>query len=129
MPMPLWWGQINKKVFNPRALRGGRWKVLNHVGRESGNAYRTPLDAVEVDDTFLFIVVYGSRSDWVRNTFAAGTATLESGDEVIELTAPRLVDSDIARPLLNGSVALPPRVLGVEYLQMDVVSRVPAKAP
>lgn len=129
MPMPLWWGQINKRVFNPRALQGGKWKVLTHVGRKSGTTYRTPLDALEVDGSFLFILVYGSRSDWVRNTFAAGSATLETGDEVVELTAPRLVASEVARPLLSGSVALPPRFLGVEYLQMDVLSRIPAKVP
>ena len=49
MPMPLWWGQINKRVFNPLSLRGDRYQVIRHVGRSSGRAYRTPLEAVPVD--------------------------------------------------------------------------------
>lgn len=128
MPMPLWWGRVNKRIFNPRALENGRWKVLNHVGRISGNRYRTPLDAVEVDGTFVFILVYGSRADWVQNTMASGSATLETGDETIELVAPRLTPEETARPMLRGLVRLPPRLLGVEYLQMDISSRLPSSA-
>lgn len=124
--MPLWWGRVNKRIFNPRALENGRWKVLNHVGRISGRRYRTPLDAVEVDGTFVFILVYGSRADWVQNAIASGSATLETGDETIELVAPRLTPEETARPMLRESVTLPPRLLGVEYLQMDISSRVPA---
>lgn len=126
MPMPLWWGRVNKRIFNQRALESGKWKVLNHVGRSSGRNYRTPLDAVEVDGTFVFILVYGSKADWVQNTMASGSATLETGDETIELTAPTVIPEETARPMLRGSVTLPPRLLGVEYLQMDISSRVPA---
>jgi deazaflavin-dependent oxidoreductase (nitroreductase family) len=126
MPMPLWWGRVNKRIFNQRALESGKWKVLNHVGRSSGRSYRTPLDAVEVDGTFVFILVYGSRADWVQNTMASGSATLETGDETLELVAPRVIPEEKARPMLRGSVTLPPRLLGVEYLQMDIASRVPA---
>ncbi|HUG32760.1 MAG TPA: nitroreductase family deazaflavin-dependent oxidoreductase [Acidimicrobiia bacterium] len=119
MPMPLWWGHVNKKVFNPRALKSGKWKILTHTGRISGRVYRTPLDATEVDGSYLFILVYGSRADWVRNVLASGNATLEEGREVIELTAPRLVSADVARPLLEG--ALPPDWLKIdEFLQMDI---------
>lgn len=40
MPMPLWWGKINTKVFNPSALHSGKWMVLTDVGRKSGRTYR-----------------------------------------------------------------------------------------
>lgn len=124
MPMPLWWGQINKRVFNPSALRNGRWKVLTHVGRSSGRTYRTPLDAAEVDGTYVFILVYGSRSDWVQNVMASGSATLDTRDGVVELTAPRIIPGDVARPMIKPQVTLPPKFLRVdEYLQMDVASR------
>jgi deazaflavin-dependent oxidoreductase (nitroreductase family) len=72
MPMPLWWGHINKRVFNPWALRGKRWQSVGHVGRSSGKAYRTPVEAMRVDDGFIVTLVYGSRSDWVQNVLAAG---------------------------------------------------------
>ena len=126
MPMPLWWGQINKRLFNPRALNSGKWDVITHVGRVSGETYRTPLDATEVDGNFLFIVVYGSRSDWVQNILASGSAILETGDEVVDLISPRLIRGRSARAKLEGVVTLPPRFLKVdEYLQMDISSRRP----
>ena len=124
MPMPLWWGKINKLLFNPRALRNGRWKVLNHIGRTSGRLYRTPLDAYEVDGTFVFILVYGSRSDWVRNILQSGSATLEADGELIELAAPRLISEKEAWALLDGMATPPPRFLNVdEFLQMNIVGR------
>jgi deazaflavin-dependent oxidoreductase (nitroreductase family) len=122
--MPLWWGQINKKLFNPRALQNGKWDVLTHVGRSSQETYRTPLAASEVDGTFVFIVVYGSKSDWVQNVLARGSAVLETGEEVVDLVDPRLIPGEVARPMVDGQVKLPPGFLNVnEFLQMDVASR------
>lgn len=130
MPMPLWWGQINKRLFNPRALENGKWKVLTHVGRSSGRIYRTPLEAHELDGTFVFILVYGSRSDWVRNVFASGTAALQAGGESVDLVSPRLIPGERGRSMLRGAVTLPPGFLRVnEYLQMDIASRRPVAEP
>ncbi|MGH3651101.1 MAG: nitroreductase/quinone reductase family protein, partial [Acidimicrobiia bacterium] len=129
MPMPLWWGQINKRLFNPRALENGKWKVLTHVGRSSGRIYRTPLDALEVDGTFVFILVYGSRSDWVQNIFASGSAALQADAEMVDLVSPRLIPGESGRTMLRGKVTLPPGFLRVdEYLQMDIRSRTPVAA-
>lgn len=122
MPMPLWWGQINKRLFNPRALENGKWEVINHVGRSSGCHYRTPLDGFEVDDTYLFILVYGSRSDWVQNILARGETTLETGDEVVGLTSPRILPAERAWEIL-GEKPNTGFVKVNEYLQMDIASR------
>jgi deazaflavin-dependent oxidoreductase (nitroreductase family) len=130
MPMPLWWGQINKRLFNPRALKNGKWKVITHVGRSSGRTYRTPLDAYEVDGRYLFILVYGSRSDWVRNILASGSAKLEAGEEEIGLTSPRVISEAAAHDLLDGIAKLPPGFLNVkEFLVMDIATRVPVDSP
>lgn len=127
MPMPLWWGQINKKLFNPRALENGRWQILNHVGRSSGKPYRTPLAAYEIDGSYLFVLVYGSRSDWVQNLLASGSATLQDGDVLYALGSPRIIPAEEGRRLLDGSAKLPPAFLKIdEVLQMDIVSREPA---
>lgn len=123
MPMPRWWTKINKRVFNPLELRRGARPVLTHVGRRSGQTYRTPLDAHPVDGGYVFILVYGSQSDWVRNVLAAGHARLTIAGGIVELTAPRLVDEDEAWRALPDSVKRPPRVLRIgEYLRMDRVS-------
>lgn len=120
MPMPRWWGQVNKRVFNPRELDRGVRPVLTHVGRTSGKLYRTPLDAHPVEDGYLFILVYGSGSDWVRNVLTAGRAVLTVDGEEVELTAPRLVGEEEAWAALPATVKRPPRFLRIEeYLRMD----------
>jgi deazaflavin-dependent oxidoreductase (nitroreductase family) len=127
MPMPLWWGKINKRVFNPRAVRSGRWEVLTHVGRVSGRTHKTPLDAHEVDGKYLFVLVYGSGTDWVKNVLAAGGAELETGEEIVSLTDPRVVTGDDGRRLLEGVAKPPPRILAIdEFLLTDIAGRRPA---
>lgn len=123
MPMPRWWGRVNKRVFNPRATASGRWPVLTHVGRTSGKTYRTPLDAHPVDGGYLFVLVYGSGSDWVQNVLAAGRARLRVDGREVELAAPRLVGEDEAFQALSDDVARPPRMLRIsEFLRMDLVA-------
>lgn len=123
MPMPRWWGQINKRVFNPWELKRGVRPVLAHVGRISGKSYRTPLDAHPVDGGYLFILVYGSESDWVRNVLAAGRARLTIDGKDVDLTRPRLVDEDEAWQALPDSLKRPPRLLRItEYLRMDLAA-------
>lgn len=120
MPMPSWWGHVNKRLFNPRAIASGRWPVLTHVGRTSGTTFHTPLDAHPVDGGYLFVLVYGSRSDWVRNVLAAGSARLRVDGKDVALTAPRIVADEEAFRVLPDTVARPPKLLRItEFLRMD----------
>ncbi|MFB8280041.1 nitroreductase family deazaflavin-dependent oxidoreductase [Nocardia colli] len=122
MPMPKWWGHVNKRVFNPRAVAGGKWPVLTHVGRSSGTTFHTPLDAHPVEGGYLFILVYGSRSDWVQNILTAGKARLRVDGQEFELAAPRVVGQDEAFQALSPEVTRPPKVLRIrEFLRMDLV--------
>lgn len=119
MPMPLWWGQINKRVFNPRAVRNPKWQVIQHVGRSSGRAYRTPLEALQADDGFIFVLVYGSRSDWVQNVMAAGTAKLEIAGDTVDLDRPELIGAEEAFAQLPADTKRPPGFLKIdEFLRM-----------
>jgi deazaflavin-dependent oxidoreductase (nitroreductase family) len=118
--MPLWWGHINKRIFNPLELKRGQRPTLTHVGRSSGKAYVTPLDAHPVDGGYMFILVYGSKCDWVQNILASGKSTLSTDGETFELCNPRVVNGDVAWPVL-GEVKKPPGFLRVdEFLWMDV---------
>jgi deazaflavin-dependent oxidoreductase (nitroreductase family) len=122
--MPRWWTQINKRVFNPAELRRGTRPVLTHVGRSSGATYRTPLDAHPVDGGYVFILVYGSRSDWVRNVLAAGHARLAIDGQDIELAAPRLISEKDAWRAIGEGVKRPPGFLRInEYLRTDLARR------
>lgn len=124
MPMPRWLAKINKRVFNPWELERGVRPALTHVGRTSGRTYRTPLDAHPVDGGYVFVLVYGSGADWVRNVLAAGRARLLVDGEEIDLTNPRLIDEAEASRTLPDTVRRPPGFLRItEYLRMDVAGR------
>jgi len=123
MPMPLWWGKINKRIFNPMELRRGKRPTLTHVGRKSGKEYVTPLDAHEVEGGYLFILVYGSGCDWVQNILASGSATLRKDGKTVELGYPRVVRGEEAWPLLGEEVKPPPGFLKIdEFLRMDLAA-------
>lgn len=120
MPMPLWFGHINKRVFNPSEIRKGIRPVLTHSGRTSAQTYRTPLEAYPVDDGYIFVLMYGPRADWVKNTLAAGTATLRIDGEHIDLESPRLITKETAWQQLPDTTKPPPKLLRItEYLQMN----------
>lgn len=105
-------------MFNPRAVASGKWPVLTHVGRSSGMTYRTPMDAHPVAGGYLFVLVYGSGSDWVRNVLAAGRAQLQVDGQTVDLTAPRVVGEDEA---LQALAQRPPKALRIkEFLRMDL---------
>ncbi len=123
MSMPRWWGHINKRVFNPRAIASGKWPVLTHTGRTSGTVYRTPMDAHPVDGGYLFVLVYGPDSDWVQNVLAAGQASLRVEGRDVDLTAPRLIGEAEAFGALPEDVARPPKLLRItNFLRMDVAT-------
>lgn len=121
MPLPRWLARINRRFLNPREIRRGVRPVLIHVGRSSGQVYRTPLDAHPVQDGYLFIPLYGPRTDWVRNVLAAGTARLSIGGEEILLASPRMVRKQDVWPLLPAG-AKPPAAVSAktELLRMDL---------
>jgi deazaflavin-dependent oxidoreductase (nitroreductase family) len=71
--------RINRRVFNPRQLRTAGTHdayaaAIHHVGRVSGREYATPVGAVPCDEGFAVALMYGRRSDWLRNLQAGGGA-------------------------------------------------------
>jgi deazaflavin-dependent oxidoreductase (nitroreductase family) len=121
VPLPRWLARINKRSFNRIELKRGIRPVLIHVGRSSGLTYRTPLDAHPVADGYLFIPMYGPRTDWVKNVLAAGTATLRIDGGEIGLASPRLVKKDVVWQLLPAATKTPPGISGEsELLRMDI---------
>lgn len=120
MPLPRWLARFNRRWVNPGAVERGSWPVVTHVGRSSGRTYRTPLGAHRVDDGWMFMLNYGSHSDWVRNILATGEATLDVDGETIALDRPRLVSQDEAWDLLpDDTPRLPVFVRLQEYLLMQ----------
>jgi hypothetical protein len=124
MPLPRWLARINKRVFNPREMRRGVRPVLIHVGRSAGRTYRTPLDAHTIRDGYLFIPLYGPRTDWLKNVLVAGAARLSIGSKEIELESPRMVRKRDVWPLLPATTKTPRGISDQsELLRMDVRRR------
>lgn len=124
MPLPRWLARINKRVFNPLEIRRGARPVLIHVGRSSGKTYRTPLDAHPLSDGYVFIPMYGPRTDWLQNVLVAGAARLAIGGKEIELESPRLVRKRDVWPLLPPATKTPWGISDAsELLRMDVRRR------
>lgn len=128
MALPTWLARVNRRWINPRAVMRGNWPVLVHVGRSSGTTYRTPLEAYPLadGDGYVFTINYGSKSDWPRNVMAAGSATLETDGDSLELRNPRMLPVGEAYPLLSDDANTPPDFVGVE--QCLVVSLAPVRS-
>ena len=85
-----------RRVVNPRMLRtagtaGARTSVVHHVGRRTGRAYRTPVDARPTEDGFVVALPYGITANWVRNVLTAGSAVVVHDGVTHRLDRPELV--------------------------------------
>lgn len=128
MALPRALARFNRVVTNRIQ---GRWAyvapgygVLEHTGRRSGRMFRTPLNVWPAESGFAILVVYGLRSDWVRNVQALGGATLVHRRNRYTLSNPQIVSGAAARTLLP----LPGRVMSRLTRSADVLllSAVPA---
>jgi deazaflavin-dependent oxidoreductase (nitroreductase family) len=120
---------LYRHVFNPKALRDAargetRWGVIHHVGRRSGNAYVTPIDAQRTPDGVVVCLVYGPQADWCCNVLAAGQCTLTLEGQELALGAPRVISLTEAEPLLSPERARFWHNIGIEHcLSLQVAAR------
>jgi deazaflavin-dependent oxidoreductase (nitroreductase family) len=79
-----------------RPLAGHRWNpifaIVEHRGRRSGRAYRTPVAARRVDAGFVISPSFGWQVDWYRNLVASGGGTIRWRGRDYPIGAPRPVD-------------------------------------
>ena len=122
MPYPRWLAKINKRLFNPREVRRGKYPVVTHVGRRSGKTYQTPLDAFPTKTGYVLVARYGLESDWIQNIVSAGETSLRVDGQEHALTSPRLVTQEQA---LNALVSDSPPAdftKAENYVLMDRVT-------
>jgi len=97
---------FNRRVTNPTARSITPWLpglgTLEHVGRKSGNRYRTPLLVFPTRAGFAVLIGYGLKSDWLKNVFAHGQAVLHKRGKSIALADPRLLSKAEAATLVTG---------------------------
>ena len=65
--------------------------VIRHVGRRTGRAFDTPVEAAPTDDGFAIALPYGVNTDWLKNVIAAGSATIVHDGNTYEVDHPEVV--------------------------------------
>ena len=71
--------------------------IVTHVGRRSGKAYQTPVNAFRLPGGYRIALTYGAESDWVRNVLAAGGCELLARGRRVRLVRPELVNDPSLR--------------------------------
>ncbi len=94
MPAPRSIARFNKRFTNKLTSKVAGYlpgfAIVSHVGRKSGRAYRTPVNAFRTDDGYIIALTYGAQSDWVKNVMAAGSCELQSRGRRVRLISPRI---------------------------------------
>ena len=108
MHLPYFLRRVNRVFTNP-VMGTFAWlvpplAVVHHVGRKSGQAYRSAVVAVRTARGFAIPMTYGRVVDWARNVIAAGGCDLERAGGRVRLTNPRIVDLREAEPHLPVAV-------------------------
>ncbi|WP_314503730.1 nitroreductase family deazaflavin-dependent oxidoreductase [uncultured Microbacterium sp.] len=103
------------------ALAGRRgfplWALIHHRGRKSGTQYQTPVAIIPTIDPNLVLIglPWGPKTNWARNTVAAGIADLTWKGARQSVTSPRIIDpaaaAALARPLFRPIVNRMPAAL------------------
>lgn len=76
--------------------------ILEHVGRRSGNAYRTPLSVFSTDEGVAVLLTYGPNRDRLKNLTAAGKGRMRRYGKTFAVTDPRIMTKEEAAPSVRG---------------------------
>lgn len=122
---PGWLPEFNKRTHN-RIQRLWApylppWAVIVHTGRKSGTRYKTPVTALKSGDTISIVLLYGSRTDWMRNLFAAGTCEMLRGGHTYRVANPRVV-TDPSDPDLHALTRQSAKLAGVLVADIERLS-------
>jgi deazaflavin-dependent oxidoreductase (nitroreductase family) len=127
MPAPRSIARFNKRFTNRLTLRVAGYlpgfAIVSHVGRKSGRAYRTPVNAFRTEDGYIIALTYGAQSDWVKNVLAAGSCELQTRGRRVRLFDPHIVTDES-----KGWAPLPVRFIlnridAPQYMRLSVAHR------
>jgi deazaflavin-dependent oxidoreductase (nitroreductase family) len=96
--------------------------IIYHTGRKSGRAYRTPVEAIFLGDEVLIGLVYGRKTDWLKNVLAQEGCSVFYKLQMYTATNPVILPVDSARELLPpGNTKIPKSgAIAGEYLHLQV---------
>lgn len=119
-----WLAKINIAFTNRITSLFAGWLpgfgILTHVGRKSGNIYRTPVNVFRAPNGFIIALTYSSQSEWVKNVLAAGGSELETRGKKYQLSALNVVRDPTRRRFpIPARVVL--RIVGAdEYMELSI---------
>ena len=123
MPLPHWLARFNRHATNVITRRFAGWLpgfgIVDHRGRRSGKAYRTPVNVFARPGGYVVALTYGPGVDWLKNVLAAGGCELEVNCRRVHLVNPRIIH-DPRRRLVPALVRPILRLVGVnDFLELD----------
>lgn len=85
-------------------LLGGRFLLLNHVGRRSGQPRQTVLEVVDFDSqsgTYYVASGFGKKSDWYLNLLQTPDVTIQVGRKASPVVANPLQPDDSGQVMVD----------------------------
>ncbi len=116
--------RLQRAIINPKQMRsagtpGAYASVIRHCGRTSGRPYETPVGVVAADGGFLIALVYGSRTNWLQNVLASGSATIVHEGHIYQVDRPEIIPMQaVAAQFASGDQR------GFRWLDVDQALRV-----
>lgn len=111
--------RFHHAVGNPLQMRsagtpGAYASVIRHQGRTTGRTYETPVWAVPTEDGFVIAIVYGSRTDWLKNVLASGAAVIVHDGDTYAVGQPEIVPMESVRAYFPARIQRTQRLVRVD---------------
>jgi deazaflavin-dependent oxidoreductase (nitroreductase family) len=92
--------------------------LLTYRGRSTGRIYHLPINVFERGEHYIFVLTYGSDSQWMKNVLAAGGCEMRVRGRDVRLVEPELI-VDPPWELIPWPARFIERLAGVtEFLRM-----------
>jgi deazaflavin-dependent oxidoreductase (nitroreductase family) len=106
--MPPWLPRVNNLIVNPIQRLWAPWlppyAVVVHRGRRTGVEHRTPVLAFRQGENLIVALLYGDRTQWMRNLEAGG------GGRIVRRGRERTITSILVTDGATDPGRLPPRL-------------------
>jgi hypothetical protein len=111
--------RFHRAVGNPLQMRsagssGTYASVIRHRGRLTGRVYETPVWAVPTESGFVIAIVYGSRTDRLKNVLASEAATIVHGGVTYPVDQPEIVPMESVRAYFPAKTRRTQRLVRVD---------------
>lgn len=100
----LWRAPIWMYRLGLGGLMGGRFLLLNHTGRISGQPRQNVLEVVDHDeaaDTYTIAAGFGKKSDWYKNILKTPEVTIQVGSREMAATAVPMQPEDSGQAMVK----------------------------